>query len=123
MKWELSKFLTELFRFLFPAGSLKFTVASAVMGFIIVLVDYGAFKLKGTTYLKLDYKGSQAFLNFLWWGACAGLGGYIGLIAGLFQNDVKASLMVGVGWPFILPRLIEARRAEEEEQIEMVEEE
>jgi hypothetical protein len=50
------------------------------------------------------------------WGFGAGVGGFLGSAASIVQLTRSACIGVGVGWPLILPRLIDSFKQEEDHQ-------
>ncbi len=122
---DIYVFLWKLYDLFFPEGvdGLVFVVACALMGLLVVLLDILVYKIRGQSYLKLVYSGWQTFILIAFWGLGAGLGGMIGSAIGILEYNLAATVTVGVGWPFILPRAIDATGMREEEQASTEEEE
>jgi hypothetical protein len=99
-------------------GILVFSAACGLMGFIAVLLDRVVFSVRQRSFFNLSYGnglGSTARLLCLW-GIGAGVGGFLGSAGSIVQLTRAASIGVGVGWPFILPRLIDSFTDEEDQQ-------
>lgn len=126
------EFIERLGRFLFTPGQadlasvsygyLIFAAASAFMGLVVVALDFVLFTLQRKSFLKLTYTGKRSILLFLLWGLGAGIGGFLGAVAVIFQMSLQASATVGIGWPLVLPRLLEASQKDEDTQRESKEE-
>ena len=84
-----------------------FAVGSSIMGMLVVLLDIMLFYATKRSALNLTHKGLNSVLFILLWGLGAGLGSFLGAAAGILQINRAACLSAGIGWPFILPRLIE----------------
>ena len=101
-------------------GILVFAVGSAFMGFIAVFLDWIAFSVRGRSFFNLTYGKTARNTLRLWclWGLGAGLGGYLGSAVSIVELTRAACIGVGVGWPLILPRLIDSfiRDAEDEDE-------
>jgi hypothetical protein len=104
---------------------LIFAISSSIMGLVVVILDVLAFYVAGRSYLKLRHGFPLTLLLILVWGIGAGLGGLLGGAFGIFQLNRIASVVAGVGWPLILPRVIknvsekgESLQDEEEEEEE-----
>lgn len=105
-------------RELLPTGSMwAFGVASSFWGCIIVGVDLLANRLARRSLLGLEYGSiGQSARNFTIWGVGAGLAGLLGVAFGLFQLTMQASLLAGLGWTTVLPRLLKSVATHEDEQ-------
>ena len=95
-----------------------FAAGSASMGVIVVLLDFFLFHISERSVLKLGHRGVNIFSHLLLWGMGAGFGGFLGAAAGIMQINRAACLTAGIGWPLILPRLVESVRIGEENQEE-----
>ncbi len=103
-----------------------FAVGTSTLSLLLCLLDWTSSKLFNTaSLLKVGYGGIRTLQSFLFWGLGAGLAAYVGGLAGLFNiQSINSNIIIGVGWPTILPRLIEMVEKEEEvEQDEQVSEE
>ena len=96
---------------------LVFAVGSALMGLIAVVLDWVVFSVRGKSLFNLSYgQRSRTTLRLLLlWGVGAGVGGFLGSAASIVQLTRAACIGVGVGWPFILPRLIDSFKEEDEQ--------
>ena len=103
-----------------------FAIGTSTLSLILCLLDWVSSKLFNTaSLLKVGYGGMRTLQSFFFWGFGAGLAAYVGGLAGLFNiQSINSNIIVGVGWPTILPRLIEMAAKEEElEQDEQISEE
>lgn len=102
------------------SGILVFSAGSALMGLIAVLLDWIVFSVRGRSFFNLTYGKTLGNTVRLWclWGVGAGVGGFLGSAGSIVQLTRAACIGVGVGWPLILPRLIDSliRDKEEEDQ-------
>jgi hypothetical protein len=96
-----------------------FVVGCALMGLIVVMLDWISFSLRGHSFCDLTYgkaTGKTIFLLCLW-SAGAGIGGYLGSAVNIVQLTRAGCIGVGVGWPVILPRLVESfSKSKEDDQ-------
>lgn len=98
---------------------LVFAVASALMALVAVALDRIVYSVRGRSFFNLSYGqglGSTARLLILW-SLGAGLGGLLGSGASIVQLTRYACITVGVGWPLILPRLIDSFTKDEDRQV------
>jgi hypothetical protein len=97
---------------------LVFAVGSALMGLIAVLLDLVVFSVRGRSFFNLSYGGriTNTMRLVCLWGIGAGVGGFLGAAASVFLVTRGACIGVGVGWPLILPRLIDSFAREEDQQ-------
>lgn len=98
---------------------LVFTVGSALMGLVAVTLDRIIVSVRGRSFFSLTYTGVNGTLRLIClWGLGAGLGGFLGSAGSIVQYTRTACIGVGVGWPLVLPRLIDsfAREKQEDEQ-------
>ena len=93
---------------------LVFAAASAVMGLLSVFLDRTIYSVQGRSVFNLSYGSgfSTSFRLILLWGIGAGIGGFLGAAFNLLQVTRAACIGVGVGWPLVLPRLVESFRNE-----------
>jgi hypothetical protein len=98
---------------------LVFGVGSALMGLVAVLLDWILFSVRGRSIFNLSY-GEGVNRNvvrlIILWGIGAGVGGFLGAAASILQLTRGACIGVGVGWPLILPRLIDSFTRKEDQQ-------
>ncbi len=103
-----------------------FAIGTSIISLIICLLDWLNTKLfDSNSLLKVGYGGVKAVQSFLFWGLGAGIAAYIGGLTELFNiQSMNAKIIVGIGWPTVLPRLIEMSAKEgEPEQIDQSDEE
>ena len=101
------------------SGILVFAAGSALMGLIAVTLDWIVFSVRSRSFFGLTYgKNAGTTLRLMcFWGIGAGFGGFLGSAGSIVQLTRAACIGVGVGWPLILPRLIDSfTRDKEEEQ-------
>lgn len=112
-------FIAKVLDFFFKGGveqHLIFGAASAVVGVLIVTLDWIYYFIKRKSFLNLTYDSRRSILVFLLWGVGAGLVGLIGGAFNVFQENLQACVSVGIGWPSITPRLIECSTMNEDTQ-------
>ena len=101
-------------------GILVFAMGSALMGLIAVILDWIAFSVRRRSFFNLIYGKTAGNTIRLWclWGLGAGVGGYLGSAVSIVELTRAACIGVGVGWPLILPRLIDSfiRDAKDEDE-------
>ena len=123
---ELLKVLTEAIGSVYRHELAVFAVATMLVSIFIWLLDLVSTKLlQRSSLLGVGYGGIRSVKSLLLWGVGAGLAAYVG---GLFEliniQSLSSKIIVGVGWPTVLPRLIAMSTQEKEpEQSEEVEEE
>lgn len=94
------------------SGIIIFALASSLMSVSVLILDFILFSIQenGRSIFNVSY-GNQ-FIDIirliLIWSIGAGIGAYIGVAANIFQITRESCLSVAVGWPFILPRLIDS---------------
>ena len=110
---------------IYMPGLLSFALATSFFALLTCVLDWIGTLLSGRpSLLRVGYGGWRTLQSILLWGLGAGLGAYLGGFVRLFDIDSKnAQLIVGIGWPTILPRLLAlATETKEEEQSEEIEE-
>ena len=102
------------------AGSiiLVFAAGSAIMGFIAVILDLVIYSIRGSSIFHLGYGGGiiKTGRVIVLWGFGAGIGGFLGSAANIVQFTRSACIGIGVGWPLILPRLIDSFSRDKDQQ-------
>lgn len=94
-----------------------FVVGAAVVGTVIIVLDLILFSIRGRSILDLGYAGVfPTLIVVVLWGIGAGLAALLGAWWEVFDIGRSGCLAVGVGWPTIVPRLIESAREKEEIQ-------
>lgn len=98
---------------------LYFAAACAIIGLIVVIFDFIFTKVRGKSLLNLAYVriGTTIFVVVLW-GMGAGIGGFLAAITDIVHMNIKGCVFIGVGWPFVLPRLISSAREQIEDEQE-----
>ena len=102
-----------------------FAIGTTTISLMLCLLDWLSTKLFQTpSLLRVGYGGLRTFQSFLFWGVGAGMAAYVGGLAELFNiQSINTKIIVGLGWPTVLPRLIEMTEKEDEpEQPEQVDE-
>ena len=111
---------------IYSPALMSFAIATSLIAFLICILDWITTLLFGRpSLLQVGYGGWRTLQSILLWSFCACLGAYLGGLVKLFDIDsVNARLIVGFGWPTVLPRLLAlAAETKEEEQNEESEEE
>ena len=103
---------------------LSFAVACGLVALVICVLDWvGTLLLGRSSLLGVGFGGwRRTVQSMLLWGFGAVLGAYLGGLVQLFDiESVNARVIVGVGWPTVLPRLLamaSGSTAEEEQDEE-----
>ena len=99
---------------------LSFALACGFFALVVCLLDWvGTLLLGRSSLLGVGFGGWRTLQSMLLWGVGAVLGAYLGGLVELFDTDsVMARVIVGIGWPTVLPRLLSmaSGNAGEEEQ-------
>lgn len=87
---------------------MSFALACGIIAVVICLLDWvGTLLLGRSGLLGVGFGGLRTLQSMLLWGVGAVLGAYLGGLVELFDTDsVNARVIVGVGWPTVLPRLL-----------------
>jgi hypothetical protein len=96
---------------------LVFATGSALMGLIAVALDWLVFSTGRRSIFGMTYGdlGNTFRLVFLW-GAGSCLGGFLGSAGSIVQPTRLACIMMAVGWPLMLARLIDSNTRKEDQQ-------
>lgn len=85
---------------------LVFLISTALVGLFCVALDATNYKITQKSLFNLAYIGTKGtLLMFFLWGAGAGIVGYLAVRLGLIAFTIQASIIVGLGWPLIFPRI------------------
>ncbi len=105
---ELLAVALEALGSLYTRDIAAFAVSASVIAIFVWALDHiGAKVLDTTSLLGVGYGGIRSYQSFLLWGLGAGIAAYLGGLAELFDvQSTNAKIMVGIGWPTVLPRLI-----------------
>lgn len=117
--WELILGSGQIPKTFLGSGVLVFAAGSAVMGGVTIILDWILFKVRARSVFGFGY-GEHLWGSlqlFLFWGVGAGIGGFLGSAANILQPIRAACIGVGVGWPLILPRLIDSFTREAEQRV------
>ncbi len=110
----------DAFASIYNPTILSFALASGFLALIICVLDWvGTLLFDRSSLLGVGFGGRRTLQSIVLWGFGAGLGAYIGGLIQLFDTEsVNARVIVGVGWPTVLPRLLSmaAETVPEEEQ-------
>lgn len=105
---------------------MSFAIACGMVALGICLLDWvGTLLLGRSSLLGVGFGGWRTVQSILLWGVGAVLGAYLGGLMRLFDIDsVNARVIVGLGWPTVLPRLLSMASgdkpdAEQDEEEEM----
>ncbi len=105
-----------------PLGHLVFAIAAAVVGLVVVSLDWmNYYGLGRKSLLGLSYHGWRILAVFLVYGMGAGFAGFLACIIGIVNLNLQACATVGIGWPAILPRIVHSAKREEDTQIDLTE--
>ena len=130
----MEDFLKEIIGFLFsdsgeiPEGQyyslLIFSVSAALIGVIIVVLDFLASFANIKSFLKLNHKPTKLLFFVILWGLGAGVAGFIGVGLDILQMNRHTAIIVGIAWPLLMTRYVKSAFAEAEpEQLANDEEE
>ena len=96
---------------------LVFAAGSAIMGCLIMILDWIGFSIWRRSFFGMGYINLKTALRLLTlWGIGAGIGGFIGASADIFQFTRYGCLGASVAWPLIIPRLIKLFGDKEDQQ-------
>ncbi len=99
------------------SGYLIFSLASAIFGLLIFLLDWCFYTLKNKSLLNLTYKNYNKIPVLLFaYVAGAGGVGFVGVIINILNFHVNGAISAGIGWPLILPRIFASLEAGVKEQ-------
>ena len=105
----LSDVLRVALKSVYDPAVLSFAVASGFVALVVCVLDWvGTLLLGRSSLLGVGFGGWRRTLqSMLLWGFGAVLGAYLGGLMQLFDiTSVNARVIVGVGWPTVLPRLL-----------------
>ncbi|VVB85175.1 Uncharacterised protein [uncultured archaeon] len=96
-------------------GYLIFSLASAIFGLLVFLLDWSFYIIKNKSLLNLTYDYKVPFLLVAYVIGAGGVG-FIGVIINILNFHVMGAIGAGVGWPIILPRIFSSVEAKVDEQ-------
>jgi hypothetical protein len=112
---ELFDYLKQTGLFLFGDSNLNnlnypylvFLISTSLIGLLCVLLDFAYYNVtNGKSIFLLSYIGKMGtILMFLFWGIGAGIVGFLAVRLGLIAFTIQASIIMGLGWPLMFPRL------------------
>lgn len=118
---KILEYLKQSCLFLFGESNLEhldypyliFLISTASIGLLCVLLDFAYYKTtKGKSIFNLSYIGNKGIiLMFLFWGIGAGIVGFLSARLGLIAFSIQASIIMGLGWPLMFPRLYSFAKA------------
>ena len=87
---------------------LVFLFSTTIIGLLCVFADFAIYKTtNGKSIFKLSYIGKQGtLLMFLFWGVGAGIVGFLSARLELVALSIQASVLTGLGWPLLFPKLV-----------------
>ncbi len=101
-----------------PEGYLIFFIASAIFGLMFFIADFCLYTINEKSLLKLTYKYHKKIPVFLIaYVIGSGVVGFLGVIINAINFHIMGAVSAGVGWPFILSKIVTAAEAGEKEQI------
>lgn len=101
---------------------LVFLIATSLVGLLCVLLDFAYYKTTQKSLFNLSYIGFLATVwVFLFWGVGSGIVGFIALRLGLVAFTIQSSIVIGLGWPLLFPKIYEyaKTKVDEVEPVEM----
>lgn len=86
---------------------LIFLFSTSFIGLLCVLLDFAYYKVtNGNSIFNLSYIGvGPTLLMFLFWGVGSGIVGFLSVRLDLFAFSINSSIVMGLGWPLVFPRL------------------
>ena len=112
---KILEYINQTMLFLFGESDLThlnfpylvFFMSTSTIGLLCVLLDFSYYKTsKGKSLFGLSYIGwDGVFLMFLFWGIGAGIVGFLSARLGFIASTVEASIIMGLGWPLMFPKL------------------
>ena len=112
---KILEYIKQTGLFLFGEPSLEqlnypyliFLISTSSIGLLCVLLDFAYYKVtNGKSIFGLSYIGTKGIiLMFLFWGIGAGIVGFLSSRLGLIALKVQASIIMGLGWPLMFPKL------------------
>lgn len=130
---ELLHFLESVFEFLFSGSdtvldgtafpTLIFAVAAALVGVLVVLVDFLMSLIPLPSFLKLVHSFRRLPLFLLAWGVGAGAAAFLGAMMDILEATRQSAVVAGVGWPVLMTRIAVASRGEPELEQTIIEQE
>ncbi len=103
--------------------TLIFAVATALLGVLVVLVDYLMSLIPYPSFLKLVHSLGRLPLFLLIWGVGAGAAAFLGAMMDILESTRQSAVVAGVGWPVIMARIAVASRGEQQLEQNATEEE
>lgn len=86
--------------------NIVFLGASSVLGFVAIILDIIAFKLKGKSFLDLKYNKETKFLQvILFWMIASTIVSYFGLIMKIFNSTIQSCVIVGFTWILLAAKI------------------
>ena len=117
----------DAFGSIYSPALMSFALATSFIALIICILDWiGTLLLGRSSLLGVGFGNWRTLQSISLWGLGAGFGAYLGGLVQLFDiESVNARVIVGVGWPTVLPRLLamateiegEEEQSEEEETV------
>ena len=104
----LSQVFRDALNSVYDPAVLSFAVACGLVALVVCVLDWVGTLLYGRSgFLGVGFGGWRTVQSMLLWGFGAVLGGYLGGLVQLFDIEgVNARVIVGLGWPTVLPRLL-----------------
>ena len=105
---ELPEIINNAFASIYDKAGAEFALAAMFVSIVVWLVDRIQMVAFGNnSLLGVGAGGLRTFQSLLIWGLGAGVASYLGAIAGILETDgMNARIVMGVGWPTVLPRLV-----------------
>ena len=119
---KIGEYLEQSCLFLFGKSNIEhlnfpyliFLISTSAIGLLCVTLDFAYYKTtNGKSVFNLSYIGWKGtILMFLFWGIGAGIVGFLAVRLELIIFSIKASIVMGLGWPLMFPRLYTYATAE-----------
>ena len=98
-------------------------MAAALLGVLVVLLDYLMSLIPYPSFLKLVHSLHRLPLFLLVWGVGAGAAAFLGAMMDILEATRQSAVVAGVGWPVLMTRIAVASRGEQEFEQTVIEQE
>lgn len=88
--------------------TLVYLGASAIFGFLVIILDIIAFKIKDVSFLGIHYSNnSKYFWIVIGWTIASTIVSLIGLVMNVFNTTVQSCAILGLSWLYIIIQITE----------------
>lgn len=99
--------------------NLVFLGTSAIVGFLMILLDFTAYYLKGKSILGMHYnKHSKYLLILLAWTFASSVVSYLGIIMNIFNSTIQSCVIVGATWIYLAAKIANQKAEPDETEIQ-----